>query len=628
MADLVSVEAILMPETQPPEFLSSRYQILSLLGEGGMGSVYRAHDPMLDKEVAIKVLSQAMTKQGAIRFQNEARATGALNHNNIVRILDFGVTEDLKPYMVMEFLDGDDLGTLIKRERTNIPIELLVKFFIGICEGIEHAHQRKILHRDIKPSNVIVRRTDEGYQVSIVDFGIAKLTQDSHRLTVAGDVLGSPYYMSPEQAEGQDVDERSDIYSIGCVMYEALSWQPPFKGDTLLETLSMHRFEPPRPFSEAAPREIPEWLEDVVVKCLGKERTERYQTVSELRRALEQGAGSGLPSLRIDHAEQVSSHSTSAKWIWGVVSLMVCVGIAAGTMVFAGSSDTRLQDDVVKRERKNTKVNKLGLGAIHEQTTARADSHYIPDALNLTESKFKFERAGDGMKLTAQLANDEDMRICNQYPDAEIVDFKYSEIDGHGFKFLKLPRVVAVRIGASPLKDENLKYLKRLKSLIKLELSHITTLNGSGLHALPGLIRLEITDSQLTKEMMDAIGSLSSLKVLCLKRGTGLTETNISSIVKLRNLAELYLEDIELTDAMLAKLKTVPAYRLGLRRNHHLTAASLETLREMPNLELIHLELCEGINEAQRYKLATIMNGVYVPTTNWIMPRNYSGPKP
>ncbi len=271
------------------ELFWDRYHMESLIGKGGMGSVYKARLAALNKTVAVKILHASLAEdEGARRrFEREARATSSLNHNNLATVSDFGIGPDGSPYFVMEYVSGDPLSAIIAKVGVVSP-DRLVHLFLQVAAAINHAHNRGVIHRDIKPSNIIVSKTDDGNdQVKVVDFGIAKVLNEQpdgiQSQTQTGEILGSPLYMSPEQCTGNSLDTRSDIYSIGCVMYEALTGKPPLAGDNTVQTILKHVNESPQSIKSSSPSlSLPAGLEDVVMHCLEKNPDDRYQTISTL----------------------------------------------------------------------------------------------------------------------------------------------------------------------------------------------------------------------------------------------------------------------------------------------------------------------------------------------------------
>jgi len=254
-----------------------RYEIVERLGRGGMGVVYLATDPALGRTVAIKILTED-NEELRERFAREARSAAALKHNNIVTIYDVGEDQG-RPFIAMEYLEGENLAEVIRR-RAQVPLRQKLDWILELCAGLGYAHRTHIVHRDIKPANLLI--TTEG-ALKILDFGIARVTADATAdgLTRMGMLMGSPHYMSPEQAEGQPVDERSDIFAVGLVMYELLSSERAFPGDTPHVVLNNIMNREPRSILEFCPDMDPE-LVQVVSRGLVKDRSGRYQTLAEM----------------------------------------------------------------------------------------------------------------------------------------------------------------------------------------------------------------------------------------------------------------------------------------------------------------------------------------------------------
>lgn len=280
-----------------PGMMLERWEVLELIGEGGMSTVYRAQHAVMGKLAAVKLLhANLMRQQSSLqRFQLEARAASTLNHPNVISVFDCGITDDGRPFQIMEYLEGQSLTELLaSSESKRLPMERALGLFCQICDALAHAHSKGVVHRDLKPSNVVIVKDQNGDDlVKIVDFGIAKLLPlqadavELHQLTITGDVFGTPKYMSPEQCQGQKPDGRSDVYSMGCLMYEVLTGKPPFSGATVLDTMYAHIDSQARPFAENEPETSPlKKVEAIVLKALSKERDDRYQSMTELKDAL------------------------------------------------------------------------------------------------------------------------------------------------------------------------------------------------------------------------------------------------------------------------------------------------------------------------------------------------------
>ena len=265
--------------------LDGRYQLGSLLGVGGMASVYLATDRVLDRPVAVKVLSPSDAQDPLFveRFRREARAAARLSHPNIVAVFDSGSDAD-QPYLVMEYVPGQSLAQLLHRQGRLAPGRA-VELAIQVCAALAAAHVQGLVHRDIKPANVLV---GEDGQVQVTDFGIVKASAAT-TLTGTGTVLGTAAYLSPEQAQGHPVDARSDLYGLGCVLYELLCGSPPFGSGadrSLVAVATRHVREPPEPPSLRNPQVDPA-LDAVVLTALAKDPAQRYQSATDMQEALQ-----------------------------------------------------------------------------------------------------------------------------------------------------------------------------------------------------------------------------------------------------------------------------------------------------------------------------------------------------
>jgi eukaryotic-like serine/threonine-protein kinase len=265
--------------------LGDRYRIISRLGQGGMGSVYLAEHVTLGKRMAVKVLRPEYSRDEELldRFQHEARAASQIGQENIVEVFDFGHTPEGEAYFVMEALEGESLARILHRDGP-MTVSRALPIFLQICRALGAAHQRGIVHRDLKPENVFVlRRTDGTDFVKVLDFGIAKGpgAPDAKRLTRAGSIIGTPEYMSPEQASATSIDQRSDVYAFGVLAYETLTGRLPFDGETPLATLMKHQSDAPLPPRRLRP-ELPPELEELVLRALVKRPEGRQQSMQEV----------------------------------------------------------------------------------------------------------------------------------------------------------------------------------------------------------------------------------------------------------------------------------------------------------------------------------------------------------
>lgn len=309
--------------------LNNRYEIIEEIGSGGMAYVYKARCNVLNRFVAIKVLKEEFTKDQDFidKFKQESMSAARLNHKNIVNIYDTGVDEDIY-FIVMELVNGITLSEMIKEE-TPIPVGKVLDISLQICEALEHAHTNGVIHRDIKPHNILVNKYN---LIKVADFGIARAVTNK-TITNNDNTLGSVNYLSPEQARGGYVDEKSDIYSLGIVMYELLTGELPFKGDSPISIALKHvneRVMPPsRINKEVSPR-----VDEIVLKCTNNKSTMRYNSVSEMIEDIKKIYGKS--SLYAMHAEGFGNEEKND----------------AFNKFFDGEEDTNTGKKPVKKEKK------------------------------------------------------------------------------------------------------------------------------------------------------------------------------------------------------------------------------------------------------------------------------------
>lgn len=324
------------------QIFAERYEIIELIGKGGSGTVYKVRHLHLDKMFALKILhaSGAENEEDtALRFQQEAKLGTRLDHAGIVRVHDFGVF-DGKSFMIMDLLTGESLSQLIKKQA--LTEERLVRIFAQILNALSYAHEKSVIHRDIKPNNVLIHQDENGEdQVTLVDLGIAKLlsAQDMN-LTKTGEIFGTPLYMSPEQCLGQAVDARSDIYSVGCVLYEVLAGTPPFRGATVFEIINKHVSEAPPPVPQANKRgRATARLEAIVLKALAKDKIDRYQFALEMAsdlKQIEHAQAGVLADMKVAYklfaGRNKAVQRSAALWSWAAGTLSIFSVIIASLL--------------------------------------------------------------------------------------------------------------------------------------------------------------------------------------------------------------------------------------------------------------------------------------------------------
>ena len=387
-----------------------RYAVLERVGTGGMAEVYRARDELLGREVAVKVLSEQLSRDRSFveRFRREAQSAANLNHPNIVSLFDYGA-DDGTYFIVMEFIDGSSLSDIIRRDGALMP-ERAAEIASDVARALDRAHAQGLVHRDIKSANIMITRTG---QTKVTDFGIARAVgrDGEQTMTQTGMVIGTAAYLSPEQAQGNPVDGRSDVYSLGVVLYELLTGRTPFSGDTALSIAYKHVREDPRPPSELN-RDVSPQLDAVTLKALAKNPENRYSTAAEMSEDLQ----------RFIHGQKVQATPLLA-------DQTAVMGRGAGTQVMTPTEIAAAEKPPPRRAGWYVVIALLALGLVGLLVWLLADNLFggadvrVPDVVGRSEREARDILADAGLRVEV-----EDMRsrrpvgeVIEQDPAAEAV---------------------------------------------------------------------------------------------------------------------------------------------------------------------------------------------------------------
>jgi len=342
---------------KPGDIIADRYRVVAPIGRGAMGTVYRAEHVQISKVMAIKLLHRELQQnpENVARFHREAESASRLNHPNTVHVFDFGRTKSGSLYLVMEYVDGDDLAKVLDKDGP-MPFGRVAYLCAQVAGSVEDAHAAGIVHRDLKPENVVIAEGRDGETAKVLDFGLAKLFEGTveAQVTSSGTIVGTPYYMSPEQIQGQELDGRSDVYAIGAIMYECVVGKPPFEAPNPVGVLSKHLSEEPLRPSARSPLSVPAEADEIILRCLEKDPDRRYQTAEEVRQALIEylatvGSGDwrlsgvgqapfGSGERRVDGLDPIFNPKRRLWWLI-LLFLLAGAGVAAWQLATRGPSE-------------------------------------------------------------------------------------------------------------------------------------------------------------------------------------------------------------------------------------------------------------------------------------------------
>ena len=599
----------------PLSTLNEKYEFIGETGRGGMAVIYKAKNRATGRLVAIKkMLAAALTDTAFMRFQQEAKAITSLRHPNIIMVHEFGVAEDGEPYMVMDFIEGSNLSELIK-EKGSLSTDECMHRFIQLCDALQHAHSAGVLHRDLKPGNVMISSADGSFaDARLVDFGIAKLMakdgEEAEKLTMTGQLFGSPPYMSPEQCRGFKLDARTDIYSMGCVMYESLTGKVPLRGESILETIMMQVNDVPPKMKEACPeKEFSQDLENIIAKALAKEPNDRFQTMRELMVALME-AGSDIRSAQEEIAQTIAAKVPEKRFHVPISIYITMSCFFAAVCVFAGfwyehtwtkttnvmksSHDDRtsLLEWMPREELSDDKLAALA------QSDVLVTHLNLDDAVKLTDYGLKnLSRLTLLSSITLKDTNigDRGLAILAKLPTLEKLDVTHTEVTDKGVEaLLKAEKLNALTVNMTRVTDKGLETMSRMPHLRTAAIGYLPAVTTEGIKKLKDLnLRLlDLSGLPVTEDCLASFANMQSLKMLYLQDST-LSNATIGQIGRL-NLQRLNISGTAVTSdgfkylADLRNLKHLQAGALNLDDRGVSYLVNLPALNEL-NLDAAHI---------------------------------------
>ena len=634
------------------QIVAERYKIDSVLGTGGMGVVYKVEQIFLRKFFAMKTLEiEDATGVFWRRFQQEGAAVSRLDHPNVVKIYDFGLLDGKMPFYVMDFIEGISLSGLLK-QRGSLEIEDALKIFIRVSMALQHAHETDIIHRDIKPSNIMLQNLNFASDscAKLVDFGIAKLKTEGNELqnlTRTGDVFGSPLYMSPEQCLGIGVDHRTDIYSFGCALFEALTGSPPHMGENSLSTMIKHREESAPSLSEGSlGKKFSPALEAVLQKLLQKKPDDRYQNFGDITEDLIALSNGKKPThLQTGKSGNVQPRATAkaavpkepASKMWWLFSLTVVAVVAIlGWYAFkpvrkppvvakpvavavasvqpaekepdkatvspelqafydSGQLQERAEEERCYNHDPDHKYSTQCVNAAHQSVRV----FQFPLAVSLGKievGKQQYIAQGDviipepgPLAFTASYACCDRPSLLDNFRLDEINDLDMSHKESATDEVLshidKWKNLQILNIGTSEITNRGLAYLAENSSLTELRVAD-TAVTGKAIAALKCLNHLERFEAGILAQSPDLLRALRGSK--CLKKLTircsKLIDDDLKNLSTIKSLKDIDIsENKQITDKGLQYLDLPNLRRLSIRQCS-ITEASFPFLKSLPRL--------------------------------------------
>lgn len=504
-------------EVESDRFPLDRYKPLQVLGKGALGTVYKCRDRQLNKLVAVKIL-QHITGAQLRQFQAEAREMSRLNHPGIVSVMDFGVTAGETPYMVLEYVESRTLASLLD-ERGHLELAEVCEIFSRIADALAHTHEKGIFHRDLKPGNILL----SGNDIRIIDFTVTMPGQDAGSFDPAG-IVCTPAYMAPDQFAGHSFDARSDIYSLGCMLFEALAGNLPYQGDTPIEVLSRHAAAEIPSLADFRPdleEEPSARMEEIIRCCLAKDPEDRFDHVGELAAALQELAQTVTEGRTAPGANPGSPPAPVLKIV--ALSVMV-IALLTGSVVFLTSVFLTKSGEKSGHDEKAPQALKPvddldGLDVRADWSAG--DEVYSVGADNNTGAKFlRSTPAGlVAYKAASDELTDKDLQELADKDDLNILSLAgCAAMTGEGLCLLEGKPLTQLEIEWLHLSDEGLDCLTRLKSIQVLNASHIemTPERIARLEELPSLTVLHLVACNMDAERVRALTKLRSLRTVTL----------------------------------------------------------------------------------------------------------------
>jgi serine/threonine protein kinase len=613
----------------PGQSIGGRYQVISILGKGGMGVVYRVNQIFLNKEFALKTIEKHFMSEIVIRrFQQEARTAFALDHPNIITVNDFGVLDDSTPFLVMELIKGETLGERLKRTGC-LTVAEAIPIFVQVCFGLAYAHEHGIVHRDIKPNNImLLNGLPSGAEgsVKIVDFGIAKFTEheggEIQALTRTGEIFGSPLYMSPEQCSGARVDHRADVYSLGCVFYEALTGAPPCVGENAITTMMKHQSEPVISLKQASlGADFPQAIEDIVATMLAKSPDRRYQNLGDVAHdlgALRRGDSISAAAKSSRAAEQVRSKATtismsSTKFyalLLGIAVLSAAIGWASSYM------SHRREQEPPQTESFSQKEYVSPFPPMSHDPGSEVD---IP-VISMEELKEKLNEKpkkelghpiqANSFQLKLKKLSDEAFELIAANTWIHSLSLISCDISNNSLGRLAKLHLYSISFWGSTFNDVGAEQLLKCQGLVEINAltTHLSDVGVSKLVTIKGLKNLSIAGPGITDKSLIQVAKAKELIYLDLRDTKQLTDEGLSALER-THLSFLNLQNTPIGDAAMIHIAKISTLKTVVLTNTKVTIDGIKELCKNKSME-VDVAKCPNLGPTELRQLRPLFPAI------------------
>jgi serine/threonine protein kinase len=603
--------------------VADRYEILCVLGFGGWSIVYKALDRNLNRLVAVKAMHPhlCVDQNKLMRFNREAQAASGLNHPNIAMVHDCGRLRAGRPFITMELVEGASLAELIASKQLS-ELTKQLDVFKQTCNGLGAVHKAGLIHRDLKPSNIKVA---ESGLVKVLDFGCAKyILQEPNLLTKSDEAVGTPAYMSPEQCLGKSVDARSDIYALGCIMYEVITGTRAFASDNLLECMQMHLRTMPPSFKATAPNtKISSQLESIVFKAMAKDPVDRFQSVMELRDALDEASKppSALGFISEPWRRLGAKRRKQFKLVFAVT---LAISVFGGSMIW-DLMQTRsinfpeghevgtiyLVEQVKGQDGARTRLG-AAQGVIRVPRRAYVQLAELSDSDSSTLSFLQNLRASDVQRidLTGIKLEDSAIDCINHVENLDSLSLNKAHLSDAALEKLRLAHLVGLNLTETTISDEALKAIvQNCPKLTWIQLRGNHAVTDSGIITLAGMLDLRAYLFQDVKQLTDAcLPALSKAKSMTFLnlRGDNITDDGLKSLLTAPLLRRLDIGATHVTDRGIETLAQMPALSDITLSELKITDACVASLCKFKQLKKLNI-LSTGISAAGLKKLKSAL---------------------